>query len=412
MNNTIHVTQHRHLIPDSDNFGTVTENNAEILHFEFPDTIDGRDINTVFKKLIFINSDGKTTLNIGTDGTVKLSNMLTLREQATIIVELTAPNWKWLSYPYPIHFTDVPLDVPEIGKIFRDELAAVLHEINPSTDYSSYTWEELLEVVANLDGGAKDKLKTALETVKTTYGLTTEIDDTDVDSLITSMIQMFADMLGAIRSSFTINVGGDFTNKTFAEIIGTAQGEPTGDGVIGDDGEFHSTTVPYNDGEIYRLRAAIGYLADILTEETIELSGSYQTVNGSISTIEDEIDNIKSKIVDCLNSILDPDEPYTTDLTWGSIKDLVDNLPSDVEIIVTQSIAADSDNLRSQIDLTVDTIIEQYELTTQPVRGSWTNTVNNIYAVCAELAATRDDYEDLISGLEEIFRLTEVSDDE
>lgn len=366
MINLIRIMEDRSLLISSKVMGVVGENNAEVLKFIFPKKINDINIpdgSLSYKILTENSTNGYVEYDLNNDE-FSIPQELTSDETLSFAIGIFQNNSMiWKSFTYCLIF--MPGQNTNAESIVRN---AVL----------KLNYDKLYDALAERDIELPEK--------------STSPTQTDVDGLI-SIVENLDDgesirnaILSDIRGSFTENIGGDFTNKTLAQLVGTAQGEPTGDGVIGDDGEFYPTTVPYNDGEIYRIRAAIGYLANLLTEDTIELSGSYQTVNGSISTIEDELDSIKSKIVDCLNSILDPDEPYTTDLTWTSIKDLVDNLPDDVEEIVTQSISADSDILRSQIDLTVDTIIEQYELTIQPVRGSWTNTINNIYAVCAAIS--------------------------
>lgn len=315
MINLIRIMEDRSLLISSKVMGVVGENNAEILKFIFPKKINDINIpdgSLSYKILTENSTNGYVEYDLNNDE-FSIPQELTSDETLSFAIGIFQNNSMiWKSFTYCLIF--MPGQNTNAESIVRN----VVLKLN---------YDKLYDVLAEDDVELPEK--------------STSPTQTDVDGLISivetldSRASIINEILSDIRESFTENVGGDFTNKTFAEIIGTAQGEPSEDGIVGDDGEFHPYIYPYNDGEIYRIRAAIGYLANTLAEK-IELRGSYQTVNGSISTIEDELDSIKSKIIDCLNSIIAPDEPYTTELAWTNIKQEIQSLPNIVDAEIEQ----------------------------------------------------------------------------
>lgn len=141
----------------SQDFGVVGENNAEILHFIFPEKINGYSTAEMTKKLKFVTADGATTLLLEND-TLYLSEVLTANAEAEIWLELEtvnlAPAMKWKSYSYELFFSTHPDDSkPDPGVEIRAELTLKLKAGLTALvggDYpEGYSFEEVLGTPEN-----------------------------------------------------------------------------------------------------------------------------------------------------------------------------------------------------------------------------------------------------------------------
>lgn len=226
---TITVSENRRLTISSDAMGVVTENNAEILHFEFPVTINGEPISGYTKTVYFSDGVNKFNRPIQSDGTVKIDSGLTAKEQLTFWVEITGENFKWATFPYDIYFEFINADLPP------------------------------------------------------------------------------AISLGDVQNSFGKNIGGDYSDKEFAELVGE---QPD-----------------YNSGSLYELRAAYERLTTYMTNVA---HTPYRTLNKSLEDLTTTTEQLKAEIVDCLNAILEPEEPYTSESLWDVLKQAIETLPEDV----------------------------------------------------------------------------------
>lgn len=206
---------------------------------------------------------------------------------------------------------------------------------------------------------------------------TTElIDPADMAEKINSIqVTDEDDVLRDLRGSFAANVGGGYSNKSLAELVGTAEG----------DDSLAGSNFAYNNGAIYGIRDVLGYLANAFSEETIE--NSLPKIDGAVETISDSLADIKSNIVATLNAILDPETEYDTDTPWFEIKELVENLPDDVGSQTASAVDSNSAGLRTAVDNAISAIIAEYELDVELVTGTWEATLNNLTAVCAALDA-------------------------
>lgn len=150
----IHADEESYLF---DNFlGVVGEHNATVLNFTFPDTISGYDISELTKKFFIKNTDGTVTKDFA--DSVSLTEAMTTQVQANIWVELYHDgNLLWYSIAKTVYFAphELQSDLPPTEQM-RIALADILHTIDPDTDYSEYSYAELLAAISPLSGKVDD----------------------------------------------------------------------------------------------------------------------------------------------------------------------------------------------------------------------------------------------------------------
>lgn len=201
MNNKIYVFEDRHLSIEKENFGVTTENNAEILNFTFPETINGEQISSYTKTVYFSDGTNKYSRVIQSDGTVKLDSGLTAKEQLTFWVEVTGDNFKWISFPYDIYFEFVGSDLPPAPEDVRIELtndlrlaliSAIGYELSEDIDHEKMTGETIPQIPVDLQSAlteATGETVTGSTFTDFTDFIKTEVKETytDFDDLLTGM---------------------------------------------------------------------------------------------------------------------------------------------------------------------------------------------------------------------------------
>ncbi|MCQ2484749.1 MAG: hypothetical protein MJ168_05385 [Clostridia bacterium] len=316
MINTIRIFPDRCLMADSNKIGIMGEVNAEILHFVHPAEINGEGIENFDCELVFQNEyNGEPARYVysleGTD--FKIPVELTTSPELVLMVQyLKGSQVKWKSCPTTFYLADsINDDINNPLDSLRDELRA----------------EEKAEIT------------------------------------------------NVLRKSFTYNIGGDFSNASFEDMIGVAR--ESDDGIIDDEGNFEHTII-YDSGELNNLRKALSNLFQTLSE-TIT-TGEEVTAKEAISGINTAWTNLKTEVVSTINNILGTD--YSNNISWEDINRLIQTLPSDVANIVTSSIDDNSDSLREDVDNKIAELCNQYDVDIDILTGSWFATLESISALC------------------------------
>lgn len=137
--------------------GVIGENNAEILQFAFPDTINGYKTREMLKSLRYVTDAGASTLLLENDR-VYISESLTAYPEAQIWLILEsvdlAPAMKWMSFAYELYFDEHPDDSkPDPGVEIRAELTlklkAGLTALVGGEYPEGYSFEEVLGTPEN-----------------------------------------------------------------------------------------------------------------------------------------------------------------------------------------------------------------------------------------------------------------------
>jgi len=172
MNKTIVVDENRALFMYSNNekfifdnfFGVVGEDNATVVNFVFPKTVNGYSTNSLIKKLCFINKDG-TLKPVIENNTISIPFAMTGYPTAKIWIEMYSENDEliWFSREKDIMFATHSDDsIIHIGERDRRQLAEALTNIMgvettsqhfeniTFPDFSAMTFAQLIEYIGNL----------------------------------------------------------------------------------------------------------------------------------------------------------------------------------------------------------------------------------------------------------------------
>lgn len=139
--------------------GSTGENNSTIFHFTFPQTILGKDIKTLKKKLIAKTSDGVYEFEIINDEFAIPQNLTQDTELPIQISIVENGQMIWKSYQYTFHLQK-SLNSPEsvmAGELFRKELAnSMTVNVGGVADYNSMSFEEIVGSYSEDESGNID----------------------------------------------------------------------------------------------------------------------------------------------------------------------------------------------------------------------------------------------------------------
>lgn len=440
-----------------DDIGSTEEVSAVVLHFNLPQSVCGKAVCSLSKKVMFKNKRGFSELPIPENGVVELGMLQTEHPLLEFQVKLYEDDFSWKTFPKIITLAE-SLDYDAVegsetnivtdteNRIKRGLIEALSEATGDDYDEST-SFEELFGVIdgfTNLEGlksslmeilpkmnfdkmndvqfkySVNELLGNIADEPETSFVVDLPECSTDLDddgnlvvdeeegmpliaiSYKTRYSQSQLD--GAVNerteelaASLTDNFGEDYTGDSWEELVGVYS-EVEGEGAESSP-DYH-----YQNGALWQLRTALKELRDYIAPFVPEDNGNVPPAcYASIANIESDIDYIKERIVIALNETLEPTEELTTDDEWSDIVEEIEGLPSSVGLIIAQSVGSSSESLRESVDEAIDQIAEEYDLSVGYISSNWDSTLRNLVAVCGEISEVYEGrIEDIEASIDEL----------
>lgn len=194
-------------------------------------------------------------------------------------------------------------------------------------------------------------------------------------------------LVSELAASLHDNFGGDYSGKTWDELIGTLTPQSQQHIISEDEPQEEQETVyKYENGALWDLRTALSnlyfYISPFIhTAMCLPPNPCYD----SITAIRTEFDLIKTDIVNAINAVNNPETPFTLESSWYDLTEAIRNLPDEVETLTTASVQGAESEYKLGLESVLDTIVSNYNLDVVLVFGNWQSDLLSVAEVCAAL---------------------------